>query len=343
MKILVTGGAGFVGWNLCLALHQQGQEVVCLDDFSAPGSSLCAEWLGEAGIKVNRGSVTNRGQVAEAMKGCSVVFHLAAQTSVEGSLRAPGFDFDVNAVGTLNVCEEVRHIGVEKVIYNSTNKVYGSLDWLPVVLENRRWRPSFSSYRNGMVSHRFDPATPYGVSKGTGSMLVLDLEKTWGIQTWDLRLSCIAGQGQRGGEEQGWISWFVTAAIRNLPITIRGDGCQVRDILNVSDLVCLYQMILAGKIPSGSWDVGGGPDNAVSVWWDTKAIIEEVLWKPMIEPKMSPWRPSDQKWFVADVRPLAKYGWKPERNVKTTVEDLVAWTKDRPDVIDAGLRARGLL
>ncbi|MCP4872147.1 MAG: NAD-dependent epimerase/dehydratase family protein [Proteobacteria bacterium] len=316
-KYLITGGAGFVGANLCRVLLSRGDTVVILDDLSRVGSDdrlhgLQAEG-GDQLIAVLADIVD-----PEAVDGCfethgpfDGVVHLAAQVAVTWSMQDPRRDFAVNAWGSFNVIDAVRRFSPEaRCLYMSSNKVYGALDDL-------RWIPDhnrcvFLDAPLGVTIKRpLDPETPYGVSKATGECSFRDAWRTYGIQTAILRCSCIYGPRQSQQEDQGWVAWFAAAITSGQTLRIFGDGKTTRDMLFVDDLVDLQLRILDGPEPRGcTLNVGGGPKAARSLL-EVVAAIEELSGSaPKIE--FHDERPGDQKVFItASDAAFELYGWRP--------------------------------
>jgi CDP-paratose 2-epimerase len=329
-RILITGGAGFIGINAARAFYASGWAVDILDNLSREGGAenvetFCrGEGAGEGSVvRFIRGDVRDHDNMARllAVEGYAGVLHLAAQVAVTSSVADPLGDFLDNAHGTLGVLEGVRALHPERrppVIFASTNKVYGEARGYQLVDEDAP----------------FDPCTPYGVSKACADAYVRDYAKTYGLATVALRQSCIAGPYQRGGEEQGWLAWFARAMLLGEPVTIFGSGEQVRDVLDVRDLVNLY-VTLATRLPSRmrgeAYNVGGGPERALGVLEGYRrigAIIFRDEGAP--EPLAGPWRPSDQMRFVCDLRSIeAESGWYPEHTLDETLHALVRWQCDR--------------
>ena len=261
---MVTGGAGFIGSNLADALLGAGGTVTVFDDLSRQGSELNLAWL-EARhpdrLRFVRGDVRDAAAVAEVVTGADVVYHLAGQTAVTTSVADPRSDFEANLLGTFNVLEAARRSPAPPiVVYASTNKVYGSLEHIALV--EHATRHDFADLSSGIdETQPLDPQSPYGCSKGSAELYVRDYHRLYGLRTISFRQSCIYGPRQMGVEDQGWVAWFVRAAVRGEAITIFGDGKQVRDLLYVDDLIDAYVRAVdriettAGQV----FNVGGGP------------------------------------------------------------------------------------
>jgi CDP-paratose 2-epimerase len=314
--VVITGGSGFIGSNLADSLLADGEEVVILDNLSRPGVDQNLSWLRQRhGSRVHAAIADIRDFVAisPAIAEAKAVYHLAAQTAVTTSLVHPFDDFDINARGTLNVLEAIRQSGRRTpLIFASTNKVYGSLSDLPMIEMEDRYVPEDPHLRRFGIGEEtgLDFCTPYGCSKGVADQYVLDYGASFGIPTSVFRMSCIYGPHQFGTEDQGWVAHFLISALEGRPITIFGDGKQVRDILHVSDAVAAYRSALAniGKASGQTFNLGGGPGNAVSLRLVLRAIADLTGRKtPLLS---SETRGGDQLYFVADTRRLQQsLGW----------------------------------
>ena len=270
---LVIGGAGFIGSNLSDALLRDGNEVIVFDSLVRPGVELNLDWLQSrhgSKLHVMNADIRDADAVGEAVADAGAVFHLAGQVAVTSSLDDPMHDFAVNALGTLTVLEAVRQIApATPIIFASTNKVYGALSDVPVEASEGRYLPSDPHMRlHGVSEHRpLDFCTPYGCSKGAADQYVLDYAHSFGLRSAVLRMSCIYGPRQFGTEDQGWVAHFLISALKGQPVTLYGDGMQVRDVLHVHDAVAAYRSLLAGIDDNAgrAFNLGGGPANAVSL------------------------------------------------------------------------------
>jgi CDP-paratose 2-epimerase len=284
------------------------------------------ESLGAAGLELVDGDVRDAAVVAEACADADAIFHLAAQVAVTDSVRDPRNDFEVNALGTLNVLEGARLSGRSPVVvYTSTNKVYGGLEDLEArQLETRYELPALP---DGVPETRpVDFHSPYGCSKGAADLYAIDYARIYGIPAVSLRQSCIYGPWQYGNEDQGWIAHFLIRALRGDPITLYGDGRQVRDVLFVDDLVELYDAVLAApeKIAGRAFNVGGGPGLTVSLL----EFLEHIRTAEGLDVEVSfdDWRPGDQRVYVSDVRRVAdELGWRPSTSLADGTRKLRSW------------------
>jgi CDP-paratose 2-epimerase len=329
---LITGGAGFIGSNLADHYLSAGEQVTILDNFSRPGSELNLAWL-----KSRHGNrfATVRADIrrldralVEAAGNADVVFHLAAQVAVTTSVTDPRHDFEVNALGTFNVLEAVRQAASRPVVvYSSTNKVYGKLADLGIV--ERHGRYTYETLTGGVAEDRpLDPYSPYGCSKCAGDQYVVDYGRIYGLKTVVFRQSCIYGPRQFGMEDQGWLAWFAIRALQRKPVTIYGDGKQVRDVLYVGDLIAAYDAAVrhidttAGR----AYNIGGGPENTLSLL----ALVEALNSKfgRQLYCSFDDWRPGDQPVFISSIdKAKNDFGWQPRIGVAEGLERLINWVK----------------
>jgi CDP-paratose 2-epimerase len=333
---IVTGGAGFIGTNVTSRLVEDGAQVVVVDDLSRPGVERNLRWLLQtygSRVRFERADIRDHDALRRVLPGARTVIHLAAQVAVTTSLEAPLNDFGVNAQGTLTLLEELRRLEEPPfLLFTSTNKVYGSLPQLPLENAGNRWLPADSALRARGLSEAQPLAfcTPYGCSKGAADQYVLDYAKSYGLPAVVFRMSCIYGPHQHGTEDQGWVAHFAIKGLRGEPITLYGDGAQVRDILFVDDLV--DAMMLAREhvdVTAGSaFNIGGGAENAVSLL-EVLDLLAELNDEPPVLSFASE-RAGDQRYYVADsTRFRAATGWSPTVGVREGVERLAAWLADQ--------------
>jgi len=332
--IAVIGGSGFVGSNLAHDLLSHGHDVLVVDNFSRPGVEQNLDWLRATHgnrIASVKADVRDREEMESVLAGAAAVFHFAAQTAVTTSLVEPIEDFEVNARGTLNVLEAVRRSGRRiPVIFSSTNKVYGGLEDLDMIELDDRYSPENDAVRAHGVSETrpLDFCTPYGCSKGVADQYVLDYAKSYGIPTAVLRMSCIYGPRQFGTEDQGWVAHFLIRALKGEPISIYGNGKQVRDILYVDDAVSAYRALLSNidTLTGQVFNLGGGAVNSVSL----NGLLREInhIVGREVAVSYSDWRQGDQLYFVADTRKLEQaIDWRAKTGWRDGVRDLAAWLK----------------
>ncbi len=330
-KYMVTGGAGFIGSNYVSRLLARHEDVMIFDNLSRAGAQRNVDWLrqthGNDSFELIVADVRDAGAVQKAASRADVIVHLAAQVAVTTSVTGPREDFEINALGTFNVLEGARASGRNPaVLYASTNKVYGGMEEVRVTAEPDHYR--YTDHPLGISEAMpLDFHSPYGCSKGSGDQYVRDYHRIYGLPTTVLRQSCIYGPRQFGVEDQGWVAWFIIAAVTGKPISIYGDGKQVRDVLYVEDLLDVYDVALAHPEKSAGqvYNVGGGPQNILSVWAQFGPILEELLGRS-IPVKWGDWRPGDQRIYVSDIRKAAaELGWSPKVGVVNGIHRLYQW------------------
>ena len=336
MTILVTGGAGFIGSNLADRLLAEGRRVRVYDALSRAGTERNLAWLqsrhGDA-VDFVHADLRDADRLRAAAADADAVFHLAAQVAVTTSLADPAEDHATNIGGTFTLLEALRarkDAAGDRIplVFASTNKVYGDLADLDFALEEAAYVPVDPDVRaHGIGEARpLDFHTPYGVSKGAADQYVLDYARSFGLPTCVLRMSCIYGQRQMGTEDQGWVAHFLISALEGRPITLYGDGHQVRDILDVSDAVDAYVQAWRGidAVAGRAFNLGGGPANAVSLR-RLVAYIGELVGRP-VDLSFSDWRAGDQRYFVADTRAAdAALGLGPKIDWRRGVAALARW------------------
>jgi len=330
MKLLITGGAGFIGVNAAAHFARSGNTVVVFDNLSRKGSDKNLAWLlAETKSVFVKGDTRNTADLAALFRThgpFDAVLHCAAQVAVTTSVLNPREDFEINALGTFNLLEAIRaHNSSAALIYSSTNKVYGGMDSVGVVERNGRYE--YADLPGGASEEQpLDFHSPYGCSKGAADQYIHDYARIYGLRTVVMRQSCIYGYRQFGVEDQGWVAWFCIALSQGKPLTIYGDGKQVRDVLFVDDLVRLYDLAFSniGAVSGSVFNVGGGPKNTMSLL-ELVAILEELTGRK-IPVAFDDWRPGDQKVFVADIARAKKLlGWEPQIGTRKGVELLYRW------------------
>ena len=337
MTSLITGGAGFVGTNLADRLLSQGEQVVVLDDLSRPGVERNLQWLRAAHpdhLQVVQGDIRDPDDVRLAARAADRVFHFAAQVAVTTSVSNPVHDYSVNLGGTLTLLEELRRRSEPPpLLFTSTNKVYGKLAGLQVEQSGQRYEPRDPEVReHGIGEHwPLQFASPYGCSKGAADQYVLDYAETYGMPNVVFRMSCIYGPHQCGNEDQGWVAHFLMQARDGAPITLYGDGRQVRDVLWVGDLLDAMELALdsAETLAGQAFNMGGGPQSTVSLL-ELLDLIGTL--GPAPEVRFGDWRVGDQRYYVSDTsRFRAATGWAPRTSPEQGVRQLRAWLgADRP-------------
>jgi CDP-paratose 2-epimerase len=333
--LLVTGGAGFIGANLADRLAAEGHQVLVLDALRRPGVEANLAWLqarhpGRVASMV--ADIRDAAALAEAVRDAQGVFHLAAQVAVTTSLADPAEDFAINLQGTFALLEAIRRRsgGPCPLVFASTNKVYGDLAGVALEQGEGGWRPREGALREAGVPEDWplDFHTPYGCSKGAADQYVLDYARSFGLPFAVLRMSCIYGPRQMGTEDQGWVAHFMIRALQDQPVTIFGDGLQVRDVLHVDDAVnawiAAWQRM--GQAAGRAFNLGGGPANAVCLL----RMLEEIgdVCGRRVEIRREAVRPGDQRWFVADTRRArAALGLPPPIAWRTGLRDLAEWLR----------------
>lgn len=331
--VLITGGAGFIGTNLAQRLLDNGKDVLIFDNLGRPGVERNLEWLcARYGSKVQLeiADVRDSHLLQNAVFRAERIFHFAAQVAVTTSIDDPRQDFDINARGTLNLLETLRSMPAPPpLLFTSTNKVYGELEDLPLQQSATHYQPADSRQQTGVnESQRLDFHSPYGCSKGAAEQYVLDYARTYGIPATVFRMSCIYGPHQFGTEDQGWVAHFLIRALQGKPLTLYGDGCQVRDILFVEDLVnamlltCRHMPQLSGH----AFNIGGGPRNSISLLEILPRI--EALTGQRCHYSLSQWRRGDQKYYVSDTRAFGHItGWQPQTTIDSGLRQLHGWIR----------------
>ncbi len=339
--LLVTGAGGFIGYHAAVHFREQGYRVLALDNLSRlrhlrgkTEASYTANWdrlADRTGVDRVQADVTNRESLRGPVEEADAILHAAGQTAVTASLTDPGNDFNVNTVGTLNLLEAARGApGNPAFLFCSTNKVYGNwVNQIDVREEDRRYRFDDPGYREGIPENLGIDGTkhtPYGCSKLAADLYVQEYARTYDLRTGVFRMSCVYGPHQLGLEDQGWLAWFTLAALLGKPITIYGNGKQVRDVLYVSDLMELFEAFL-GAETSGVWNVGGGPVHTTSLL-DLLSMLEDLVG---IRPDRTfqDWRTGDQKVYVSRLsRVRRNLGWSPTVGLEDGLERLVEWMKN---------------
>jgi CDP-paratose 2-epimerase len=331
-RILITGGAGFVGCNAARFFRARNWGVTVLDNLSRRGTDKNLEWLRDnTSFDFEHVDVRDSANVDRVLSGqrFDAVLHLAAQVAVTTSVVDPGADFAVNAMGTFHVLDAVRRHCPEAVFINaSTNKVYGKI--AAAAYELRDGRYAYVDRPFGISeSEPLDFLSPYGCSKGAADQYALDFARIYQIPATSFRQSCIYGPRQFGVEDQGWVAWFAIASLLERDITIFGDGRQVRDVLHVDDLVHAYEAAIRSpdRIAGQAFNVGGGPGSVLSLL-DLVQMLQERL-KRRIPLRWNDWRPGDQRVYVSDIRKLeTTLDWTPEIDMGTGVAELIDWVAE---------------
>jgi len=328
-RVLITGGAGFIGVNAARRFLQDGWDVFVWDNLSRPGAENNLQWLQDFGpVHFSRIDIRDEKTVTEFFQRerYDLVLHCAGQVAVSASVADPRYDLENNVLGTFNLLEAIRLFCPEALfIFASTNKVYGSLEGAAVIERNGRYE--WADRPEGISEEQpLDFYSPYGCSKGAADQYVQDYSRIYGLTTVCFRQSCIYGYRQFGMEDQGWVAWFLIAHALRRPITIFGDGKQTRDLLFIDDLIDAYCRAWQkrDKVAGQVYNICGGPQNQYSVmqlvhWLEAEsgAPVEIGFAAP---------RQGDQKVFVADVRKaFADLGWRPACAAEHGIRKLQRW------------------
>jgi CDP-paratose 2-epimerase len=343
-KVIVLGGAGFIGTNLCLSALEKGMEVVIFDNLSRKGTDINLNLIRAKDaslVTFVRGDIRNADEVHAlfATHGdADMIFHLAGQVAVTTSIVDPREDFEINLLGTLNILEGMRLNEIQApLLYASTNKVYGKMSGVEVVEQDTCY--TYRDYPKGVTEDfPLDFHSPYGCSKGGADQYVLDYARIYGLRTVVFRQSCIYGYYQFGIEDQGWVAWFTIASLFDLPITVFGNGKQVRDILFVDDLIRAYWLALENiDITNGrAYNIGGAQFRLSLI--ELLAFLEAHLGRKIPVATDEP-RRGDQKVFVADItKAQTEFGWSPQIDTQQGVKILAEWvTANRNMFVEAGI------
>jgi CDP-paratose 2-epimerase len=345
MTTLITGGAGFVGTNLADRLAGEGERVIVYDNVSRDGVEENLRWLTHRHPNVDAvtADLCDRDLLRSPVRAADRIFHLAGQVAVTSSLSDPMEDFEVNLRGTVSLLEEARAaFRPRPLVFTSTNKVYGGLEDVQMRVAGDRYEPVSAGVRRRGIGEARPLAfrTPYGCSKGGADQYVADYARAYGMPNVVLRMSCIYGPHQFGNEDQGWVAHFLIRALRGEPITIYGDGRQVRDVLYVSDLVDALMLACGGatQLAGRAFNLGGGPRNAISLL-ELLGLIEELQDIPP-EVEFRDWRQGDQRYYVSDTSAFQEAtGWWPAVDVRDGVAGLHAWLAEHREPSRTSLAA----
>lgn len=345
MNILITGGAGMVGSHCADYFSRKGDKVIVYDSlirskiFGSKNKSVEYNWnflKKNKKIQMIKKDIREKSSLEKVFKKnkIDVVIHAAAQPGVKYSLNNPYEDFEINSLGTINVLEALRKYNPEgKLIYCSTNKVYGeNVNKIPIV--EKKMRYDFKNIKGVKETDGIDLTghTPYGVSKLAGDLYVQDYAYTYNIKTAVFRMSCIYGTRQFGFEDQGWIAWFSIRFDQGKPITIFGDGKQVRDVLWVEDLVLAYDKFIESNLSSEVFNIGGGEKNTLSLL-ELVSLLEKITSKK-VNVNFKPWRKFDQKVYVSSINKISKIlKWKPTVRPEEGVKKLGEWIKQNRSLL----------
>ena len=335
MKLLITGGCGFLGSNLAVDALSRGDELVVFDSLYRSGSRENLAWLQSQGkFAFEHGDIRNQNDITRVVQTFKpdAIFHLAGQVAMTTSIANPRMDFEVNVMGTHNLLEAVRQYAKEAiVVYSSTNKVYGDLE--QYTYRETETRYECVEHPNGFGEKtQLDFHSPYGCSKGAADQYMLDYARIFGLKTVVFRHSSMYGGRQFATYDQGWVGWFCQKAVEakngtaKEPFTISGTGKQVRDVLHAEDMKRLYAAAVKNidKAKGRAFNIGGGIANSLSLL-ELFALLEEFAGVKLNYTRL-PVRESDQRVFVADITKAHELlGWKPEVSSREGVGRMFEW------------------
>src|SRR5437588_2538991 len=352
-SVLIFGGAGFIGSNWAhRLLKSTDARVHIFDNLSRRGVVHNLRWLQEhfAGshrLQVTIGDIRDGALVERAVQKATEIYHFAAQVAVTSSVNDPRSDFEVNVGGTFNILEAARNSSRRPcVLFTSTNKVYGNMASEAIVSSRSRY-----SYVGGdgvSEAQPLDFHSPYGCSKGAADQYVHDYARVFDLPTVVFRLSCIAGPRQFGNEDQGWVALFLSSALERRPLTLYGDGRQVRDVLHVADLLRAFEALRLNLPTTGgnAYNIGGGAENAVSLL-ELMAQIEQLT-RIKVEYECAAPRAGDQLIYITDCGKLRRHtGWAPQMKVEQILGNISDWWRQnrelfRPAEVSTRLSIREL-
>jgi CDP-paratose 2-epimerase len=342
LHVIVTGGAGFIGSNVSAAFLHDGHRVTIFDTLSRPGSERNLEWLTSQAhpdaLCFVQGDVRDASHVRSVIGAPDVhlVFHFAAQTAVTTSLVAPREDLEVNVFGTHNVLEAVRQSMAPTppvLFYSSTNKVYGALPHREATETPTRYQFADPDIERRGIGEQepLDFHSPYGCSKGAADQYVHDYARIYHLRTVVFRMSCIYGPRQFGTEDQGWVAHFMLTLASGQPLTIYGNGKQVRDLLFIDDLVHAFKLasLHIERAAGNVYNIGGGPTNSLSIWQELRPRLNQLTGQ-QVRAQHANWRPGDQPVYVSDTRKAQRdFGWKPAVSIDEGLPRLWDWAVGR--------------
>jgi len=335
--VLITGGCGFIGTNASYHYLKKGYKVISFDNLYREGSKENLNWLKNQKGKFIfiKGDIRDDKKLLITFKKYKpdLVLHLAAQTTMVNSVKNPREDFEINALGSFNVLEAARESKNKAVmIYSSTNKVYGALSYVPVIEKEKRYE--YDDLKGIDEHFPLDFHGPYGVSKGCGDQYFVDYARIFGLKTIVFRQSGIYGPRQFGIEEQGWLAWFTNCLVFGKPVTIYGDGKQVRDVLYIDDLLSAFDLAAKNieKTKGKAYNIGGGLKFSLSILELMEYL--EKLSRKQFKYKFGPWRPGDQKVYISDIKKAKRdFNWSPKVSPQEGVKRLYNWILENKDPI----------
>ncbi|NHQ85985.1 NAD-dependent epimerase/dehydratase family protein [Iodobacter sp. HSC-16F04] len=338
MKLLITGGCGFLGSNLASDALARGDELVIFDNLYRNGSRDNLLWLqGQGDFVFEHGDIRNYNDISRIIQNFKpdVIFHLAGQVAMTTSIANSRMDFEINVLGSYNLLEAVRSFSADAiVVYSSTNKVYGDLEQFTYKESETRFecieKPNGFDEKTPLEFH-----SPYGCSKGAADQYMLDYARIFGLKTVVFRHSSMYGGRQFATYDQGWIGWFCQKAVETSkgiakePFTISGSGKQVRDVLHADDMKRLYMAAVThiDKAKGQAFNIGGGIANSLSLL-ELFSILEKEC-AVELKYKQLPVRESDQRVFVAEIKKAEQLlQWRPMVSAQEGVKRMVQWVRE---------------
>lgn len=311
MKMLITGGAGFVGSHLCDRFTRAGHQVVCLDNFESGDLNNIRQLLDCRNFKLVKGDIRDTPLLDRAMRDVEAVFHLAAQVHVDRSYFEPRLTYDVNVMGTLNVLEVARENDVRTVVHASTSEVYGSALYAPI--DER---------------HPLNALHPYGASKVGADRLCYSYRHTFGMDIRVLRPFNIFGPRQRAYGYGGVISIFARRVLSNQPPIVYGDGRQTRDYTYVADVVDGYEKMLSlAQAPAEPVNLGTGVE--IPIVDLARAIIKAAGKEDQLAPVHVEPRVAEVGRLIASAKCANEVlGWKPQYDLARGLTTFVEWFRN---------------
>lgn len=336
MKLLITGGCGFLGSNLASEALRRNIDLIIFDNLSRLGSQSNLTWLKGIGqFQFVHGDIRNQNDVINVIKEekPDTVFHLAGQVAMTTSISNPRKDFEINTIGTHNLLEAIRtQQPYAHILYSSTNKVYGDLEQYNYKENETRY--ICEDYPKGFDENTpLDFHSPYGCSKGAADQYILDYSRIFDLKTTVFRHSSMYGGRQFATYDQGWVGWFCQKAVEKKQgstekFTISGSGKQVRDLLHADDIINLYFDSINNQstVNGHAFNIGGGHGNSLSLL-ELFSLLEELLGIELQYDKLAP-RESDQKVFIADMQKIQScIGWTPKVSAREGVQRMLDWVK----------------
>jgi len=342
LKVMVTGGCGFIGSHVCEYYAAKGAQVVSFDSLTKhellrtgyaadAARTYNLDFLKKLNIISVKGDIRNRDELMEAANDCDYIVHTAAQPAMTISIENPELDISTNVLGTFNVLDVARKFDIP-VVYCSTIHVYGNKI-------NETLREEETRYtRDPQAIDEQHPTlegtvTPLHASKRSAELYVQTFIDTYGLEAASFRLTGLYGPRQFGGEDHGWVANFAIRTILGMPITIYGSGKQVRDILYASDVAEAFDAFYASR-RQGVYNIGGGSHRSISLIECLKLIEQIARRRPMV--RYGPDRLGDLRYFVCDIsKAKRELNWEPKVSVEEGILKLIQWIQQNRNMFHA--------